>query len=153
MKMTIPPLPQRPPVGEVYPVLPSAPTTVTVGTIDNTTTSDWRVAEMGRIRGQFHQEAESRGQTRRKYKRAIAILTCVSTVSGTLAAGCSVGSIAALSTAVGSILGLPLGAVTLTCGLVSVGSVTVLKWLARKAAEHSKIETLAQNRDNDLLHC
>jgi len=135
-----PPLPLRPPVGTVYPALP----------VDSTEPDSWRLAEISRVREHFSREAQNRGQTRRKYKRAIAVITAVSTVGGSLAAGCSVASLITASTGVGAVAALPLGGVALGLVIVSVGCVGTLKWLSRKEAKHGKIESLALCRINDV---
>ncbi len=106
----------------------------------------WRLGEISSIKEQFRKDAESRNRTRRKYKRAQTAFVSACTVASTGAALCSAGSLICLSTGVGVVAAVPLGATALGLGVLSGSGGIILKHLSKKLAKHESLETLSRNR-------
>ena len=109
----------------VYPkldtIIPSAPPD-----------TSWRLSEISQIREQFRKDLDSRSQTRVKYKRLYSAVFGIGTASSTVAALCTTGSLISLSTGVGAVIAVPLGATALGLGCISGSSGVFMKHLSKK---------------------
>ena len=128
--MDAPSLPERPPVGNIYPELFASE-------------QAYRVSEIRRVRDQLQDETQRRGVTLRRYKRAANAFTYLSTACNCLAAAAGGGAVATLSIGVTAPASLALGALALGSGAVATAAATAGSLLAKRVTKHERIATAA----------
>jgi len=119
----------------IYPTIPSAPPD-----------TSWRLSEISQIREQLRQDSINRSKTRKKYKKFYSAVYGVGALTSTAAGLCTAGSLICLSTGVGSVAAVPLGATALGLGCISGSSSVIMKTISKKLNKHECLETLARNR-------
>ena len=134
MKMTSSPLPNRPPVGGVYP------------TLSGYDDQAFRLSETRRVRDHLEEDVRRHGTTRRRYKRAANALTYTGIVTNTAAAGCGGAAVATLAGGITAPASLVLGAVALGSGGIGTACTVAGKLLERRIVKNERIETAAKTR-------
>ena len=141
MATSPPQLPDRPPVGTLYPELTAA------AFRDD---QNFRLSEVRRVRDHLEEEAQRRGATLKRYKRAANALAYAGVATNCLAAGCGGAAVGTLAAGITAPASLVLGAVALGSGGIATACTTAGNLLSRRITKYGRIETTARTHHDTV---